>query len=138
MSWWISNSADRIMMNYYLTSEDLGIYGVAARIPSLLTTFTGIFNQAWVISAITSVGEVDRKKFYLKTYKEFMTIVFVISSLLIMFSRQVIILFTGPEFQAAWLYVPFLVTGVAISSLAGFFGTIYLAKKENNILMWTT
>ena len=47
--WWMMQSANRYIILYLLSSADNGLYAVANKIPTLITTFSGIFFQAWQI-----------------------------------------------------------------------------------------
>ena len=51
ISWWISNSSDKYMLTAFCGVAVTGIYSVAYKIPTFLTTFTTIFMSAWQISA---------------------------------------------------------------------------------------
>ena len=44
--WWIMNSSDRVMVTYMIGAAANGIYAVSYKLPTLVSTLTGIFNQA--------------------------------------------------------------------------------------------
>lgn len=68
VSWWIANSSDRLMLNYFNGAGDVGLYSVAAKIPSIITSITSIFNQAWMISSVTEYDSTNDNSFYSKTF----------------------------------------------------------------------
>ena len=58
--WWIMNSSDRIMVTAMVGVAANGIYAVSYKVPSLVQTIMGIFNQAWSYSAIRENSSEDR------------------------------------------------------------------------------
>ena len=68
VSWWVANSSDRLMLNYFTGAGDVGLYSVAAKIPSIITSITSIFNQAWMISSVTEYDSNNESTFFSKTF----------------------------------------------------------------------
>ena len=64
ISYWITTASDRYMVNYYSGPADVGLYAIAAKIPTIVTTFTGVFSQAWLISSISEVDNKENSKFF--------------------------------------------------------------------------
>ena len=64
--WWIMNSLDRIMVSSMVGIAANGIYAVSFKLPTLVSTLTGIFNQAWSYSAIREEGSRDEKNIIIK------------------------------------------------------------------------
>lgn len=52
VAWWINSAIDRYMVTWLMGTSETGLLSAAHRIPSILTVFTGIFMQAWKLSAI--------------------------------------------------------------------------------------
>ena len=46
LSWWITDSSDKVILTVILGTATTGIYAIAYKIPSLLTIFTAIFISA--------------------------------------------------------------------------------------------
>lgn len=138
ISWWITNSANRFMISYYLTDSDVGIYSVASKIPLFISTFTGVFCQAWIISAVIEFDNDRDKKFYAETFQRYSLLLFLSASVLIAFIRPFMSLYVSPEYGIAWKYVPVLIISTVFSSLAAFYAGIYAAAKKNINVMITT
>ena len=49
IAWWITTAADKFMLQYMMNDSAVGIYSIATKVPTFVTTFTGVFNQAWII-----------------------------------------------------------------------------------------
>lgn len=63
IGWWINNVSDRYIVTWICGLAANGVYSVAYKIPSLLSMFQQIFNQAWTISAVKEYDQ-DSSEFY--------------------------------------------------------------------------
>lgn len=138
VSWWIANSSDRIMLEYFLSAGAVGIYSVAVKMPSLLTSVTGIFTQAWVISSVTEYDSTKDERFYEKTFDLYNFLLVLFASLIILVIKPFMQIYVGSDFIEAWQYVPYLILGAIFLTYASFFGAIYTAAKKNVSVMLTT
>lgn len=131
LSGWIITASDRYMIAFFLSENELGIYSVAAKMPSFIMTFSSIFLQAWTISAITEQKNKKRNKFYSDIYKKYFFIVLLGTSLLTGIIQPFMTLYVSEEFFFAWKYVPFLLSSVIFMSMINFYSGIYIAYKKN-------
>lgn len=138
VSWWISNIADRFILEYFKGLDAVGIYAVSAKIPALLTNVVAVFMQAWVMSAIKEYEKNNNSDFFKYIFEKFSFAVIMLSSIIILFSKLIITLLTGKDFISSWYYVPFLLLGATFSSFSDFFGAIYMSAKKNVQVMITT
>ena len=67
--WWIMNSSDRIMVSSMVGIAANGVYAVSYKLPTLVSTITTIFNQAWSYSAIREAGSTDESEYNNKIFK---------------------------------------------------------------------
>ena len=138
LSWWVANAANRFMLSYYMTESDVGIYSVAAKIPLFIGTFTGVFCQAWIISAVIEFENEQERKFYSVTFHRYAFFLFFAASGLIAIIRPFMHFYVAPEFEIAWQSTPFLIFSTVFTSLAGFMVGVYAAAKKNVSVMITT
>ena len=107
--WWIINSSDRIMVSSFLGASSNGIYAISYKLPTLVSSFTLIFNRAWSYSAIKEEGAVDEEEFNNKIYSYLISIVMIIGIGIIVICKP---FFKHNMFQkkfySAWKYMPFL------------------------------
>ena len=68
LSWWVIQSSDKLMLEDMVGDIALGIYTVASRIPSLITVFITIFQQAWGISSIKEMDSTNDSRFYTNVF----------------------------------------------------------------------
>lgn len=136
ISWWISTSADKYVIIYYLGIEASGIYSVAYKIPSILVLFANLFNSAWTISAIKSSydGKIENSNYQTFIYKYFNMFCVLVCSFLILISKPLSKILFSKDFFEAWRYVPLLLIAYVFSGLAGFLGSTFRAEKQTKKL----
>lgn len=138
VSWWVANSSDRLMLNYFKGAGDVGLYSVAAKIPSIITSITSIFNQAWMISSVTEYDSNNESTFFSKTFHGYNFVLILCTAITIIIIKPFMHLYVGIDFRSSWIYVPFLLVGAIFFSYANFFGAIYMSAKRNISIMLTT
>ena len=128
IAWWVNNSADKYFIIYTIGIAGSGLYGVAHKIPSIITTMADIFNQAWQISAIdTYVKNGADDSFYNDIHRYFLQFVLVASSFVVIFSEIFGMLLFKGDFLVAWKYIAPLVVSAAFACFSGFYHSIFRA-----------
>jgi len=133
LSWWILSSSDKVMIEFFLSKDDLGLYTAASKIPALLSIVTTIFASAWTISSIKEYdddGEKD-KSFYSNVFKFFSLLMFSVALAILLVLKPFMSIYVGKEFFESWVFVPFLILGTVFYSFGSFFGAIFGALKKN-------
>lgn len=136
--WWITNVSDRYMVTYYLGESVNGLYSVAYKIPTLITLMSGIFTQAWQLSAVAESDERHRTKFYSDIFKSYQVVVFMTGSVILLFIKPFTTIMYAPEYFPSWQYAPFLIMSVIFSCFVTFLGTFYMVEKKNSMALVTT
>lgn len=129
--WWIMNSSDRIMVSSMVGIAANGIYAVSYKLPTLVSTFTTIFNQAWSYSAIREEGTEDESEYNNKIFKVLIGIVMLIGIGLVTFMKSFLSIYVAKEYYDAWKYTPFLTVGCVYLTLASFMATSYTVHKDS-------
>ena len=109
--WWIMNSSDRIMVTSMIGTAANGIYAVSYKIPTLMSVFTSIFNQAWGYSAIKEDGATDELDYNNKVLRLLVAFTMLIAIGLITITKPFLSLYVAKAYYEAWKYVPFLLIG---------------------------
>lgn len=146
--WTITSMSDRLFIkNMHSTHVELGmgavgIYGVANKIPNLISMVSTIFFQAWNMSAIMENNSADRSKFYERIYSAYEAILVIASAGLMMFIKPITSLLvndsTYSEYGMVYIYTPILIVAVVFMSLNQFLGGIYNATKHSKNSFWTS
>lgn len=136
--WWVVNSSDRYIILFFLGTAYNGIYSMANKIPTILTTITSIFYLAWQESAIREYNSPNRDSFYSGIFKKYYTLLFTLCLCAIPATRFVIELLVSDSYKSAWQYTGFLYLGASFSALSSFLGMGYQISKETNKSIVTT
>lgn len=129
--WWIMNSLDRIMVSSMVGIAANGIYAVSFKLPTLVSTLTGIFNQAWSYSAIREEGAQDESEYNNMIFRKLTGIVMLLGLGLILFSKPFLRFYVAKEYYGAWKYTPFLTIGFVYLTLGTFVATSYTVHKDS-------
>lgn len=138
IAWWVNNVSDRYVVTYLCGVAANGIYSVSYKIPSILTIFQTIFNQAWTLSAVKDFDSNDESGFFSNMYNMYNVCMIMICSLFIIFSRVIARILYAKDFFVAWKYVPFLLISVVFGALAGYLGGIFGAVKDTKVFAEST
>lgn len=137
LSWWVIQSSDKLMLENMVSDEALGIYTVASRIPSLITVFITIFQQAWGISSIKEMDSTNDSSFYTNVFTFYSFIAFLGGFGLCTIIKPFMDLYVqSTAYGEVWRYVPLLIASAVFSALAAYCGSMYgaLKKSMNNML----
>lgn len=135
VSWWIASFCDRFLLEFYLDTGAVGLYSIASKIPTIVSTFSSIFIQAWVLSAIK---EFQNKKFFEKVFRKYSAIFILWTSIIIMLFKWFLPFLVSGDFFECWRYIPFLLCAAMFSGIGSFFSAIYTSAKKNVSVMITT
>lgn len=138
IAWWITNASDKFMIDWFMTESDVGIYSIATKLPTFVTTFTSIFNQAWIISSVIEFENEKESSFYSNTFRKYYGLLFIACSLLILIIKPFIRIYINEEYYSAWKYATILIASAASSGIASFMVGIYAASMRNINVTITT
>lgn len=134
ISWWFNNCSDRYMVSFFCGTSVTGIYSVAYKIPTILSSMTSIFSSAWKISSVEKFGSKESIDFYNKTYRFYSGLLLIGGSGLILFTKFLASFLFAKKFFLAWKITPFLILAYIISALAQFIESIFNASKKTKTL----
>lgn len=129
--WWIMNSSDRIMITAMVGVAANGIYAVAYKIPTFLSTISNIFNVAWSYSAIRENESSDKEEYSNSVYDRMLIITIITSMGLLMIMKPFLKVYVENSYYTAWKYVPFLLVGFVFMTLGSFIATTYTVNKDS-------
>ena len=138
ISWWFNNCSDRYMVSFFCGTSVTGIYSVAYKIPTILSSMTSIFSSAWKISSVENFGSDESVKFYNKTYQFYSGLLLIGGSILIFLTKFLASFLFAKKFFLAWRITPFLILAYIISALAQFIESIFNASKKTKTLFWAS
>lgn len=136
--WWINNASDRFLVTFFCGTAMNGIYSVAYKIPSLLSSVTAIFSNAWQISSVDNFGSEESINFYNKVYSFYSGILLVGGSVLILFSKFLAYMLYAKDFFEAWKITPILILAYIFSALAQYLNSIFSASKQTKKMIYSS
>lgn len=137
LAWAVNSSIDKYMITAIIGLNENGLYSVAHKIPTLLTTVLSVFLQAWQISAIENHGADEESNYYTKVYAGMNTVSVLGIGVLILLTKPLAYLLFASDFYVGWKYVPLLTISAMFSTLAGFLASAYRAAKKTKCLLYS-
>ena len=135
--WWITNASDAYFIKYYIGAEANGLLTIAYKIPTIITLLSGIFTDAWQMSAFTEDGP-GRTRFFSNVFNAYQSLIFAAASGLILLCKPLNYLLAYGEFYKSWEYIPFLLLGTCFSCYVTFLGSIYMLERKSIATLVTT
>ncbi len=136
--WWIMQSSNRYVITLTLSSGDNGLYAVANKIPTIISTISNIFFQAWQLSSVDEAKSKDKDKFYSEIFNLTALVLICMSSFIMIVLQPVYRILVEDSFYIGWQCTPFLMLSMVFSCFSSFFGTNYVAMKKTNGVFVTT
>ncbi len=134
LAWSVNSSIDKYMIIGFVGLSANGIYSVAHKIPTMITTVISVFNQAWQITAISDYDDHDSSDYFSKVYNIFSFLNLCACVVVIGTSKLLSSFLFAKDFYSAWQFVPFLVVASMFSANSGFLAAIYRAAKKTTSL----
>ena len=121
LSWWVIQSSDKLMLESMVSEAALGIYTVASRIPSLITVFVTIFQQAWGISSTKEMDSSNDKSFYSNVFAIYSCVAFIGGIGLSTIIKPFMDIYVQSNlYGEVWRYVPLLTASAVFSAFAAY------------------
>ncbi len=135
--WWIMDLSDRYIILWMLGPSSVGIYAIACKLPSALTSLNVVFHQAWQLSAIRQYFKGDFREFYNTVLKAYSTFFFGAAAAIIAIARPLIQILDD-SYEDAWRYIPLLLIASVFMGLSGFTGVNYTVTGKTTGALTTS
>ena len=138
ISWWLFSSSNNYIITAFLGLEETGLYNMAIKFGSILTTITSIITLAWNEEAFRSFEEEDQYIQFNKVLNLLIRSLLSLTIILIPFTYIAYHFFVFGEFkQSVGLITP-IYLGAVFNAFACHLGSIFLARKESGNMFYTT
>lgn len=138
LSWWMTQNINRFFITGILGIGISGMYAAAAKIPSILSLLTSVFDQAWSLSAFQEFKHQNKVLFFRAIFTIYNAFLIVFVAVMIIFSRQISFLLLKNNFYHAWVLIPMLLIAFYYMALNSFWGSIYTSSMKTKYLFVTT
>jgi len=125
----VNGYTDRIMINHFLSLEDVGLYGMGFRVSAIVSLLLVGFNRALSPLIINNYRKKETPEHIATIFRYFVALSLVFFACLTMFSYEILWLITTPDYYGGSKVVPFLVPAILLSQLYIFAPGIGIAKK---------
>ena len=136
--WWIGTGINRLLITSALGISASGMYAAASKIPSLLNTTYGIFQQAWQLSAFQESEDDELSRFFSTVFTLVQAGMTVLCALLSFTAPWIAAILLQGETYGAWPMIGILLLSNLFNVFATFYGTVYSTTMHTTFIMKTT
>ena len=129
---------DRVMINIFLSIEDVGLYGIAFRFASITTLLTAGIQAALTPLIYKNYKKRDTPIAIAKLFNYFILFSIIFIMFLFVFSKDIILLVANKNYVDAYTVIPWLSISLIFSGIINFAPGIFIAKKTKYILYINT
>lgn len=135
ISVWVSLYVDRVMINHFLSIEDVGIYGVGFRIASIAGLVMIGIQSALTPLIYAHYQNPETPTQVEKIFRIFLFLALLMFLFLTLFATDIFAIMTTSEFYGASTIVVFLVPAILLGNMYIFSPGIAIAKKTH-LIVW--
>lgn len=132
---WISLYIDRIMINHFLSIDEVGLYGIGYRMASIAGLLMIGFQGALTPLVYTHYQEADTPRQLSRIFRLFLVFALFVFLGLSLFTSDILRLLTTESFYGSAVVVVYLVPAKLLASMYIFAPGIGIAKKTH-LLIW--
>ena len=133
LSYFAVSMSDRVLIDKYLTLNDLGIYSTASTIALILNILSNGAYKAFEPYFFKIYGTTNFDVNFKKVHNGYLFVLICGALGLSLFSKEFFEIFTSTAYHQAYYYVPLILIGVICSSMSILYGTIITAKGKTKI-----
>ena len=131
------NSADKLMLDAFVSSAAAGLYSIAHSITGLVSIITQSINSSLIPYTLQAIKKGTVKKLY-NVILGCSTMIAVICELIVLFAREGILIFATKEYMDAVWFVAPLAFSVQISFVTGLVGNIIFYYEKTKQMSLAT
>lgn len=135
IAYYCSLYVDRIAIKQLMTLGDVGIYGVGARIASVFALLMIGFQSALTPLIYHHHEKVSTPSDLARIFRYFLAIALPFLLCVSIFSKELVWVFTTPEYYDAWIVVPILSCSVLLASMYIFAPGLFLRKSTKIVAL---
>ncbi|MFK5217781.1 lipopolysaccharide biosynthesis protein [Lactococcus cremoris] len=137
-AWWLTNDANKLIILAFVGPSANGIFAIANKIPTMVTTIFGMFSNAWQMTAVKEKEKSYTTELYSLTFNLMFGGILIINAIVVILIQWFMGFYVSDKFYNAWKLVPILLMTSFFSNMSAFFGTTYLVAKKTKGLFTTT
>lgn len=135
---WGTSMASRTIVVAVLGAGANGIFAISNKFVSVLTSLYGVIYLSWTESISVHINKNDRNQFISDFFNKSTIILSTIGGAVIVATSIIFPFVVNERFHSAYPYIPLLILSGIFGGLMSSYGSIYIATKKTNILMYST
>lgn len=136
--WWLVNLSDRLIITFVMGADTNGIYAVANKFPSLLTTVTNVFQISWTENAAECHGAKDRDEYYSKVMNQSVSLIISTCSIVIAVLPLAFRYLVNKNYGEAYYHILILLIAGLFHTWGNLYGSLFGALKCTKNIAKTT
>lgn len=136
--WWILSAINRPIINAHLGLEAIGLFAVANKLSSAVSSLTQIFTSSWQVSVLQEYGKKDFSEFFNNIGRTFFAVLILLSCSMAVFSPFIIKVTVDSKFFESWRFLPIISLAVVFNGLSSHAGTLFSATKTSKYFLYSS
>ncbi len=136
--WWVVNSINRPIMLSTVGLEEMGLYAVAHRFPSIISTLFTVFFSALQISVIEEYGKKNYSTFYNNVFRVILVMLISVMFFFMLLGDIMFDILVDDKFHSAVCYLPVLSVGAILSSISAYVGSTFTVLKKTMFFLYSS
>jgi len=125
--------ADRIIINQVAGSYETGLYSFAFNVGMIMSIFVTSFNNAWIPIFYKDLKESAYDKIQ-STANKYIKIIFIVALVLILFSKEIVIIMANEKYYDALEIVPIIILGFTFVYLYTLCANYAFYRKKTGLI----
>lgn len=131
LNWWVMGASDRYVIRFFIDNAANGIYAVANKFPSILSTIFLMFNNSWTdMSLADNDSKEEIVEYYSRVFKQLYIMSFTVTLVMIPATKVVTTIILSESYKESSIYIAFLYLGAVFQAFSSFYGVGYLREKS--------
>ncbi len=125
--------ADRIIINQISGSYETGLYSFAFNVGMIMSVFVTSFNNAWIPIFYKDLKENAYNKIQ-DTSNKYVKIIFIVTLVLILFSKEIVMIMADEKYYDALKIVPIIILGFTMVYLYTLYANYAFYRKKTGLI----
>lgn len=120
---------DRLLIKELMSLEDVGIYGVGARIASVVALLMAGFQSGLIPIVFQNHAAPDTPRQIAQVFRYFLVLAITLLLFLAGFSKELLWLFTTMQYYGSWGVIPLLAAAMLLANMYIFAPGVFIARR---------
>lgn len=138
LSYLVVTIFDRIILERYVSLDELGIYSIASTLALALNVMVQGLYRAFEQKIFKEHNNKDYLAFVDNLYKIYIAVISISGFGIVLFAREVLLFLTSPQYYASEKYIVYLIIAVIISGINTFLTTLLIADNKRRIITYSS